>query len=59
MATYAHDLASIFHKFYHVVRVLQADTEDIRNARLRLIAAAKQTLANALQLLAIHAPEKM
>jgi arginyl-tRNA synthetase len=59
MATFAHDLASVFHKFYHVVRVLQAETEQIRNARLRLIAAAKQTLANALKLLAIQAPEKM
>ncbi len=59
MASYAYDLASTFHKFYHVVRVLQADTEAMRNARLRLIAAAKQTLANALRLLAIEAPEKM
>lgn len=59
MATYAYDLASIFHKFYHVVRVLQADTPAMRNARLRLIAAAKQTLANALGLLAIDAPVKM
>jgi arginyl-tRNA synthetase len=59
MATYAYDLASTFHKFYHVVRVLQADTVAKRNARLRLIAAAKQTLANALCLLAIEAPEKM
>jgi len=59
MATYAYDLASTFHKFYHVVRVLQADTEYIRKARLRLIAATKQTLANALRLLAIEAPEKM
>jgi arginyl-tRNA synthetase len=59
MASYAYDLASTFHKFYHVVRVLQADTEAIRNARLRLIAAAKQTLANALRLLAIEAPDKM
>jgi arginyl-tRNA synthetase len=59
MASYAYDLASTFHKFYHVVRVLQADTEAMRNARLRLIAAAQQTLANALRLLAIAAPEKM
>ena len=59
MATYAYDLASTFHKFYHVVRVLQANTKAIRNARLRLIAAAKQTLANALRLLTIQAPEKM
>jgi len=59
MANYAYDLASIFHKFYHVVRVLQADTEAMRNARLRLIAAARQTLANALRLLAIEAPKRM
>jgi len=59
MATYAYDLATVFHRFYHVVRVLQADTEAMRNARLRLIAAAQQTLANALRLLAIEAPEKM
>jgi arginyl-tRNA synthetase len=59
MASYAYDLASTFHKFYHVVRVLQAETEEIRDARLRMIAAAKQTIANALYLLAIKAPEKM
>jgi arginyl-tRNA synthetase len=59
MANYAYDLASAFHKFYHQVRVLQADTEAKRDARLRLTAAAKQTLANALRLLAIEAPEKM
>lgn len=59
MANYAYDLASAFHKFYHQVRVLQADTEAQRKARLRLTAAAKQTLANALRLLAIEAPEKM
>jgi arginyl-tRNA synthetase len=59
MASYAYALASTFHKFYHVVRVLQADTEAIKGARLRLVAAAKQTIANALRLLAIEAPEKM
>ncbi|HIE57660.1 MAG TPA: arginine--tRNA ligase [Anaerolineales bacterium] len=59
MATYAYDLAAAFHKFYHVVRVLQADTAPMRDARLRLVAAARQTLANALRLLAIKAPEKM
>jgi arginyl-tRNA synthetase len=59
MATYAYDLATTFHKFYHVVRVRQADTDQKRTARLRLVAAAKQTLANALALLDIQAPEKM
>jgi arginyl-tRNA synthetase len=59
MANYAYDLASAFHSFYHVVPVLQAESEPIRNARLRLVAATRQTLANALRLLDIQAPEVM
>ena len=59
MATYAYDLASAFHSFYHAVSVLKAETDSIRDARLRLVAAAKQTLANALALLGITAPEVM
>jgi arginyl-tRNA synthetase len=59
MANYAYDLASTFHSFYHVVPVLQSAREDIRNARLRLVAAARQTIANALRLLDIQAPEVM
>ena len=59
MATYAYDLASAFHSFYHAVSVLKAETDEIRAARLRLVAAAKQVLANALALLAIHAPDVM
>jgi arginyl-tRNA synthetase len=59
MATYTYDLAKAFHSFYHVADVIQAETDQIRAARLRLVAAAKQTLANALRLLAIEAPEVM
>jgi arginyl-tRNA synthetase len=59
MATYAYDLASAFHSFYHAVSVLKAETDEIRDARLRLVAAARQTLANALALLGITAPEVM
>lgn len=59
MATYAFDLASAFHSFYHVVPVIQSATEDQRAARLRLVAAARQTLANALRLLDIQAPDVM
>jgi arginyl-tRNA synthetase len=39
--------------------VLQSEQENVRNARLRLVAAAKQTLATALRLLDIKAPEVM
>jgi arginyl-tRNA synthetase len=59
MAAYAYDLANAFHSFYHAVPVLQSEDEKIRNARLCLVAAAKQTIANALWLLDIQAPEVM
>jgi arginyl-tRNA synthetase len=59
MAAYAYDLANAFHSFYHAVPVLQNENENLRNARLRLVATAKQTIANALRLLDIQAPEVM
>lgn len=59
IAAYAYDLANTFHSFYHAVPVLQADTDNVKQARLRLVAAARQTLANALNLLGISAPEMM
>ena len=59
IASYAYDLAEAFHSFYHAVPVLQAETEQQRQARLQLVAAARQTLANALRLLDIAAPEVM
>ncbi len=59
MAAYAYDLANAFHSFYHAVPVLQNEDENIKNARLRLVAAARQTLANSLRLLDIKAPEVM
>jgi arginyl-tRNA synthetase len=59
MAAYVYDLANAFHSFYHAVPVLQSESEDIKNARLRLVAAAKQVLATALHLLDIQAPDVM
>jgi arginyl-tRNA synthetase len=59
MAAYAYDLANAFHSFYHAVPVLQSETEEMKMARLRLVAAAKQVIANALKLLDIQAPEVM
>lgn len=59
MANYAYELASTFHSFYHVVPVLQTEVASVRAARLRLVAAVRQTLANALRLLDIQAPEVM
>jgi len=59
MAQYAYDLANAFHSFYHAVPVIQAEDENIRRARLRLVMAAKQVIASALRLLDIKAPEAM
>jgi len=59
MASYAYDLADAFHSFYHAMPVLQAETEETRTRRLRLVAATRQTLANALHLLDIAAPDVM
>jgi arginyl-tRNA synthetase len=56
VANYAYELASTFHSFYHVVTVIQTEDLAIRAARLRLVAALRQTLANALRLLDIEAP---
>jgi arginyl-tRNA synthetase len=59
LANYAYELASQFHSFYHVVPVIQTEDPAIRQARLRLVAVARQALANALRLLDIQAPEVM
>jgi arginyl-tRNA synthetase len=59
LATYAYELANAFHSFYHAVPVTQTEDRAVRAARLRLVAAAKQTIRNALGLLDIQAPEVM
>ncbi len=59
MAAYAYDLANTFHSFYHAVNVMQTEDENTKNSRLSLVAAAKQTIENALRLLDIQAPDVM
>jgi arginyl-tRNA synthetase len=58
IASIAYDIAKAFAGFYDACPVVQAEPQ-IRAARLRLVAAVKQTLANALALLGITAPEVM
>ena len=58
IASIGYDLAKAFASFYDKCPVLQAD-EVVRNARLQLVMSTKQTLANALGLLGIQAPEVM
>lgn len=62
VARYLEDTASTFHKFYDVCRVLpQGDEEvtDLHRARLVLVAATRQVIANGLAILGVSAPERM
>jgi arginyl-tRNA synthetase len=56
--TYLETLATRFHQFYTVHRVL-VDDEEVRARRLALCAATKTVLAVGLDLLGVEAPEKM
>jgi arginyl-tRNA synthetase len=58
IASFGYEVARAFTTFYDQCPVVQAAPE-VRAARLRLVAAARQTLANALWLLGIEAPEVM
>lgn len=54
----AFELARDFNDFYKKCPVLKAEP-GVRQYRLRLVAAARQTIANALNLLSIQAPDVM
>jgi arginyl-tRNA synthetase len=56
--TYLETLATRFHQFYTVHRVLVEDA-DTRARRLALCAATKTVLRSGLELLGVNAPEKM
>ena len=58
IATYVHDLASMFHSFYNKCRILGVD-ENLAGARLALCLAVKTVIAHALAILGVSAPEKM
>jgi arginyl-tRNA synthetase len=55
---YVIDVATLFHKFYTACHV-RIDDEALMQARIALCLAAKTTLANALGMLKISAPESM
>ncbi|WP_118181757.1 arginine--tRNA ligase [Paraburkholderia phosphatilytica] len=58
IAFYLRDLAGEFHSFYNAERVL-VDDEAPRNARIALLAATRQVLANGLATIGVSAPDKM
>ncbi|MBI9000182.1 arginine--tRNA ligase [Corynebacterium sp. CCM 9185] len=62
VARYAEQLAGTFHRFYDTCQILPRggdEAEPVHRARLALAAATRQTLANALRLVGVTAPERM
>lgn len=58
ISSLAFELAQAFNDFYGQCPVIQAE-EPVRNMRLRLVAAARQAIANSLAMLGITAPQAM
>lgn len=56
---YAVELATLFHRFYDVCSVKNAETPELKSARTMLCLAVRQTLRNVLTMLKIECPEKM
>lgn len=59
IATYIQELAATFHSFYNAEKVLDENNKELSEARLALITATRITIANALKLIGVSAPEKM
>ncbi|MEK4228307.1 arginine--tRNA ligase [Solibacillus sp. FSL H8-0538] len=59
IANYIQDLAAAFHSFYNAEKVINADNKELTEARIALITAVRTTIANAMRLIGVSAPEKM
>jgi len=59
LTKYSVELAALFHKFYDSCKVRDAETAELRDARLLLCSAVCSVLGNVLRLLKVTAPEKM
>ncbi|NHN60856.1 MULTISPECIES: arginine--tRNA ligase [Halorussus] len=60
VATYTREIAETFNAFYRECPVLSDDVDDdLRDARLALVAASKHAVGNALQVLGVAAPRSM
>ncbi len=58
VAFYLRDLAGAFHSYYGAERIL-GDDPALTRARLTLLRATRQVIANALDVIGVSAPEQM
>ncbi len=59
LATYLHELASLYHRWYAACPVLKSEDAELISSRLNLNELAQKTLTLGLGLLGIEAPERM
>jgi arginyl-tRNA synthetase len=59
VATYALELAQVFTAFYRDCQVVGAEPRELEDLRLRVSVASRRTIARALGLLGVHAPDEM
>lgn len=59
VANYCYNLAKTYHRFYHEVRILTAETEEAKAFRLELSSVVANVIAKGMDLLGIEMPEKM
>jgi arginyl-tRNA synthetase len=59
IAAYALELAQVFTAFYRDCQVVGSEPEAVEDLRLRLCVASQRTIARALDLLGVSAPESM
>lgn len=56
---YLFELASYLHSFYNAEKVLDESNVPLSKARVALMKAVRTTLKNGMELIGVHAPEKM
>ena len=56
---YIIDVATAFNRFYHNCKIMNAESEEIKNTRLMLTASAKTVLGNAFGLICLKKEEKI
>lgn len=59
IATYVYGLAKRFSALYTNLSVLKAESQELVDSRLKLVAATSQIITNALEILGIEVPEEM
>jgi arginyl-tRNA synthetase len=59
IANFSYQLAKDFHRFYHDVRILNAETEEAKAFRSQLCEQVGKVLFSAFDLLGIEMPERM